>query len=46
MSQRNVAASLVEQVGLGPYLIANDDEDFIQKAVWWLLNPFMLQTAS
>ena len=27
-------------------MIANDEEDLIQKAVWWLLNPFMLQAAS
>ena len=46
MWQRNVAALLVEQVGLGQYLIATDEVDMIQKAVWWLLNPFMLQAAS
>ena len=46
MWPRNVAALLVEQVGLGQYLIADDEENFVQRAIWWLLNPHMLQAAS
>ena len=46
MWHQNVASLLVEQVGLGQFLIANDVVDLAQKAVWWLLNPAMLQAAS
>jgi hypothetical protein len=43
--QRRVAALLVQGVGLGQFLIANDYADLEQRAIWWLLNPRMLRAA-
>ena len=46
MWQRNVAAGLVEEVGMGPFLIANGEDDAVCRGILWLLNPDLIRAGS
>ena len=46
MWAQNVPVLLVEQAGLGQYLIAKGEDDAVAKATFWLLNPAMIQAGS
>jgi hypothetical protein len=46
MWTQNVAVLLVEQAGLGQYLVAKGEDDAVAKATFWLLNQTIIQAAS
>jgi hypothetical protein len=46
MWQWNVVVLLVEQAGMGPFLIANGEDVAVQKGIFWLLNPDLIRARS